>query len=498
MKSGLSQSIQQKQTLAMSQSLQLSIRLLQLNQIELQEEISNLLDSNIMLELDDSDGFEDVSSSLTLNTQTTDTNPENNSSEYENNSALDLDSDEMQLDWQESDRDFDDGNFEITNISDDDNLLETRNAEHESLHSFLLEQCRFARFSELDSSIAEYIIDNINDDGYLATDLKDIWQDLLKQYPELLYEELEVVLKHIQNFDPPGVGARNIQECLLIQIRQLHPKPSWAETAQLILTKCADLLTKLDLKGIQKQLKIDEEWLRVVLNQLRRLDPKPGQKFIDTTQSYSPPDVLVQVHKQQLIVKLNPEILPKLRINKEYSQIANIPKSDSSVLKQHLNEAQFFIKAVENRFDTLFKVANEIVKYQSAFFFKGESAIRPLQMKMIAEILEVHESTVSRAVAGKTLFCAHGVYDLKFFFSNQMPNNENGDANGENDEDSSAVAIRAALKKLIAEEPKEKPLSDSKLESLLKAQGFDVSRRTIAKYRGILGILGSTERKQLQ
>ncbi|GBU10170.1 RNA polymerase sigma 54 factor RpoN [Gammaproteobacteria bacterium] len=531
--------IKQTQNLSMSIGLQNAIKILQMTQLELNQEVNNLLESNIMLERDESIdesadeilsinneqeypiNSQDNSTSLSNTENNTEINSERNNLESTSlvealnseSSTSELSFDEpinhqVEIDWDG----FEETEFSsLSKAEEQDNESYDIYAVHkETLQEALLWQLNLSKLSDLDRSIAEFLIDSIDINGYLRLTLEDALSSLKIQYPELEIDEIKAVLSRIQSFDPCGVGARSLQECLHIQLHALTECPLWIKTADIILNEHSILLEKLDLTTLQRKLKIDEQTLRNIIKGLKALNPKPGNTYAQINQNSYIPDILVEIKQDKIMVMLNPETIPKIRINKDYSKIISlskqdISKQDNSVLKKHLNEANFFIKAVDTRFDTLLKVAKEIISYQKAYFFEGAAAIRSLQLKQIAEKLEIHESTVSRAVSGKYILCPHGMIELKFFFSTQMSKQKpkqiiktNALVQDDNEDgDSSATAIRAAIVALVADEPNEKPHSDSKLVILLQSYGFNVARRTIAKYRDKLGILSSTERKHL-
>lgn len=514
MKISANTNLKQTQSLIMTPSLQQALKVLQMTSAELEIEVMDYLDRNIMLELDDASEsnsdeiLTDFNEKLPLDKEFFETDKDQHleGAQIHEVSAEALSFDDDHVDYNvETDWDgFQDVDSFSGSRDDENNPLENMNSHSESLQDALMWQLNLSTFSPLDRAIAEFLIDSINADGYLGITLEEALSALQRDYPDLELDEIQAVLRRIQYFEPCGVGARTLEECLCLQLKALKPYPSWADQAQLILTKYSGLLARLDLVQLSRKLKINETTLRAILNDLRHLNPKPGLVYGHSDQEIAQPDILVDIIKNKVSVTLNPSIVPKIRINRAYEHIAHTQKK-MAVLKEHLNDARFFIRAVNSRFDTLLKVAHEIVEYQKAFFFEGESAMRSLQLKQIAEKLDIHESTVSRAIAGKTLLCPTGIYELKFFFSNQISNTHItthhqglADPNSSESDDPSGVAIRAALKQLIVNEPSEKPYSDSKLEVLLKAEGFSVARRTIAKYREALGILSSTERRTLR
>lgn len=335
------------------------------------------------------------------------------------------------------------------------------------------------------------MIDSLDENGYFTQAASTIVDALHHQYSHLDIEEDEVMmmLRHIQQFDPPGIGATSLEESLIQQIRQLDPKPYWQDEAIDLLRYHSKWLLQHDLKRIERNYHFLEEEVIEMLEGFKQLNPYPAMNYRDNKVEAVKPDIIVLQKGSQLTVTLNEEILPKLRINRKYARLAQRTKMEGrDLMRSQLNDARFFLKSIEDRFDTLLKVATAIVEAQQAFFIQGEKAMKGLRMQDIAEIVDLNESTISRAVAGKYLICSQGTLPLNFFFTNQVAGS---------DEDASGVAIRAVLQEIIDAEDKRKPYSDQKLQELLEAQGHNVSRRTVSKYRETLNIPSSTQRKRL-
>jgi RNA polymerase sigma-54 factor len=344
-------------------------------------------------------------------------------------------------------------------------------------------------FSPSDLAIAEAILDGVSDDGYLTTPLEDIVASM--DDPEIEIEEVEAVLHRVQAFDPPGVAARDLRECLLIQLRQLPEGFEWRDAAIELVADNFDLLASQDETQMRRRLKLDSDDLMAVIHLIRSLNPRPGTSIASEAPSYIEPDVFVYKRNNQWRVELNPEAAPRLRVNSEYAGM--IRRADNSAdnvtLKNHLQEARWFIKSLQSRNDTLLRVASRIVDFQRNFFEYGEEAMKPLVLRDIAEALEMHESTISRVTTQKYMYTPRGTFEFKYFFSSHVSTASGGEA--------SATAIRALIKKLIGAEKPNKPLSDNKIASILADQGINVARRTVAKYRESMAIPPSNERKRL-
>jgi RNA polymerase sigma-54 factor len=331
--------------------------------------------------------------------------------------------------------------------------------------------------------------DSISDDGYLTQSVEDIRAAF--EDPDIGVEEVEAVLHRVQNFDPPGVGARDPRECLLIQLRQLPEDTPHRATALTLVGDHFELLASQDQAQIRRRLKLDEAELSGVIRLIRSLNPRPGSLVADAEPHYVEPDVLVFKRGDSWRVELNLEATPRLRVNADYAAL--IRRADNSLdnqfLKNHLQEARWFIKSLKSRNETLLRVATKIVEFQRGFLEHGDVAMRPLVLRDIAEALGMHESTISRVTSQKYMHTPRGTLEFKYFFSSHVGTSSGGEA--------SATAIRALIKQLVAAERPNKPLSDSKIAEILGEQGIEVARRTIAKYREAMGIPPSNERKRL-
>jgi RNA polymerase sigma-54 factor len=350
-------------------------------------------------------------------------------------------------------------------------------------------------FSDTDRAIAMSIIDAINEDGYLYIPLEEIYQGIIQNTPTdeepIGYDEVEAVLHRIQQFDPLGVGSRDLKECLLVQLHHLANDTPHLKTTIELVQNHLDALGSRDFKRIMRQMHISQNVLTEAIQLIQSLDPKPGSGITPAAPEYIVPDVLVRKKNGQWTVELNPDTMPKIRINQQYAgMIRRTDNSDdTNSLRNHLQEARWFLKSLQSRNETLLKVARCIVERQRGFLDYGEEAMRPLVLRDIAEAVEMHESTISRVTTQKYMHTPNGIFEFKYFFSSHVNTTEGGVC--------SATAIRAILKKLIAAENPDKPLSDSKLADLLMKQGIKVARRTVTKYREAMLLPSSNERKRL-
>jgi len=485
-----------EQRLHMTPQLQQAIKLLQLSTIDLQTEIQNVLDSNFMLEVAEEDHDNKAQKENTQNE-----NQDNNqqaSAEASTSDTGDLTSkaeipDELPLDskWE----DVYDGSTSYSQSAPDDRQeqWESANQTGETLREHLTWQMELTPFSDNDREIAITLIDSIAEDGYLHIPLEEIHQGLLNEDSDdpIEMDEVEAVLHRIQQFDPLGVGARNLEECLLVQLQHFPANtPHLKLATDLIRTHLAALGNR-DFNRIMRQMRINQETLSAIIELIQSLNPRPGENITPAKPEYIVPDVYVKKIKGHWRVDLNPETMPKIRINQQYAKLIrrNDSSDDTNSLRDHLQEARWFLKSLQSRNETLMKVANCIVERQRGFLDYGEEAMKPLVLRDIAETVEMHESTISRVTTQKYMHTPRGIFEFKYFFSSHVNTTEGGVC--------SATAIRAIIKKLIAAENPAKPLSDSKIADLLLKQGIKVARRTITKYREAMFISSSNERKRL-
>ncbi|MCG6966641.1 MAG: RNA polymerase factor sigma-54 [Chromatiaceae bacterium] len=485
------------QHLTMTPQLQQAIKLLQLSTLDLKQEIQEALESNLMLETEEEGSRRDEGESERGKSASelngTEVAREGASNDPNNESEIKIESETMP-DELPVDTVWDDIYDSVMPISggssgEDGQDFLNQQSSSESLQDHLVWQMQLTPFSPTDLAIAEAIIDGISEDGYLTTPLDDIIASM--DDPDVEVEEVEAVLHRVQAFDPPGVAARDLRECLLLQLRQLPEDFEWRREAILLVTDHFDLLAQQDEAQMRRRLKLESDELMSVIHLVRSLNPRPGTSVASEAPSYIEPDVFVYKHNNQWRVELNPDAAPKLRVNAEYAGM--IRRADSSAdnvtMKNHLQEARWFIKSLQSRNDTLLRVASRIVDIQRNFFEYGEEAMKPLVLRDIAEALEMHESTISRVTTQKYMHTPRGTLEFKYFFSSHVSTASGGEA--------SATAIRALIKKLVGAEKPNKPLSDNKIAAILADQGINVARRTVAKYRESMAIPPSNERKRL-
>ncbi|HEV7393369.1 MAG TPA: RNA polymerase factor sigma-54, partial [Burkholderiales bacterium] len=338
-------------------------------------------------------------------------------------------------------------------------------------------------------TLVTLLIESLDEDGYLSQDLAEI-HAMLPEEIGVEPEELQIALKHLQHFEPTGVGARNLGDCLALQLTAL-PKATLFRTEALdVVRNHLEALASRDFTRLKKQLRCDDACLREVQKLITSLNPRPGREYSSEDTRYVVPDVVVRKVKGVWVASLNPEAMPKLRINRLYADILSRARSSGSQqLATQLQEAKWLIKNVQQRFDTILRVAQAIVDRQRHFYEHGEVAMRPLVLREIAEALDLHESTVSRVTTQKFMHTPRGIFELKYFFGSHVTTESGGSA--------SSTAIRALIKQLVSAENSRKPLSDSQISEILGQQGIVVARRTVAKYRESLQILPVNLRKTL-
>lgn len=505
----MKQSLQLKvgQSLTMTPQLQQAIRLLQLSSLEMQQEIQEVLESNPLLELAEDDFGDDPlpadadshsesgDADFTAKTETvTDSSSSEADSDWDNNaSATD--------DWQENipedlpvDSSWGDVYGQSTSSSGsssgEDYDYDARNGTEESLKDHLLWQLNLTHVSPNDLLIAESIIDAVNSDGLLDQSLQDILESLDPEL-EIELDEVVAVLHLLQRFDPTGVCAQDLRECLLLQLEQLTDDTPWRSEALTVIGDHMELLGNRDFSGVCRRAKLEESELAEVMRLIQTLNPRPGADLEPSNTEYVVPDVFVRKRHNRWTVELNAESMPRLRINGTYAGM--IRRADSSAdnqfLKDNLQEARWFLKSLQSRNETLLKVVTKIVEHQRAFLEYGPEAMKPLVLHDIADAIGMHESTISRVTTRKYMHTPRGVFELKYFFSSHVGTATGGEV--------SSTAIRALIRKLTDEEDPRKPLSDSRIAQILVKQDIQVARRTIAKYRESMAIPPSNERKRL-
>ncbi|EGT8793199.1 RNA polymerase factor sigma-54 [Shigella flexneri] len=476
MKQGLQ--LRLSQQLAMTPQLQQAIRLLQLSTLELQQELQQALESNPLLEQIDT--HEEIDTRETQDSETLDTADALEQKEMPEELPLDASWDTIYTAGTPSGTSGD---------YIDDELPVYQGETTQTLQDYLMWQVELTPFSDTDRAIATSIVDAVDETGYLTVPLEDILESMGDE--EIDIDEVEAVLKRIQRFDPVGVAAKDLRDCLLIQLSQFDKTTPWLEEARLIISDHLDLLANHDFRTLMRVTRLKEDVLKEAVNLIQSLDPRPGQSIQTGEPEYVIPDVLVRKHNGHWTVELNSDSIPRLQINQHYASMCNNARNDgdSQFIRSNLQDAKWLIKSLESRNDTLLHVSRCIVEQQQAFFEQGEEYMKPMVLADIAQAVEMHESTISRVTTQKYLHSPRGIFELKYFFSSHVNTEGGGEA--------SSTAIRALVKKLIAAENPAKPLSDSKLTSLLSEQGIMVARRTVAKYRESLSIPPSNQRKQL-
>ena len=540
--------------------MQQAIKLLQLSSLELAQEVQAKLDSNPLLERveedeDDYDNFDSYDSHngepLTLDSWNRNTSVDSfaksthsldDGFDYSDNSSDSLDKlqqasfDDEAIDNYAVEGDdysgFDSGNYASAAIGSGSLSAHSANGNNEDFDSYqgstsatiqdhVRWQLNFKRLSETDTLIAEYLMDSMDEMGFIRLDIDELLQSFdtiasFYQWDERVeYDEVMAVLRIIQSCDPLGVGARNLNECLALQLSKLDTNTKYLKEAQALLSASEHLVSN-NIKALTELTGLAPEQITPALNLLRTLNPSPGLLFqssqpdyMQPSESYDIPDVLVtpirrhnsnhttdnkngndttaQIDGWQ--VRLNPDTLPKLRVNQEYANLVKRgdDSPDNQYLRENLTDARLFIRSIEERNQNLLKVATSIVRYQQEFLQHGATAMQPLILKAIAEEVDLHESTVSRLTTSKTILTPQGLFSLKHFFSSHVSSS---------DGDISSTAISAMIKQLIADEDPKKPLSDSRIKDSLFAEGIDIARRTVAKYREAMNIGSSTQRKQ--
>lgn len=469
------------QSLTMTPQLQQAIKLLQLSTVELEQEIQEILDSNPLLE---------TKSDQPSANEETENNTHDKSENVESvDSAIPT---EMDLDanWEDVYSDY-----SPTHLSGDGDstttILEKTYSGSDSLQSHLRWQIELTQLSSADKIIAEAIIDAIDEKGYLTSTLESLY-DFLKD--DLLLEdidEVESVLTFIQHLDPIGIGSRSLGECLAVQLQVKYPNSALVKKSAKLIKNKPELLSVKNHPVLKKQLKLTPENFKELINLIKTLDPHPGSCFESDLTEYIKPDAYVRKVEGRWQVSLNSSSSSNLQINDFYADLLmkKGKPSDIKYLKHNLQQANWFIKSIQSRNHTILRVSELIVEHQQAFFQYGAQAMKPMILRDIAERLDMHESSISRATTKKYLHTPRGVFELKYFFSSHVATESGGGC--------SSTAIQSMIKKLISAEDLKKPLSDSKLTVMLKEQGIKVARRTVAKYREGLNIASSHERKAM-
>lgn len=486
------------QQLTMTPQLQQAIRLLQLSTLDLRQEIQTALETNPMLELEDEfdelalDGDERLADGeAELEAPETEIELEELApdGEWDEDIPEDLPVDTQWDDVYQADS----GAGSSAGAPDDDWDPDARTGTEDSLQDHLRWQLNLTPMTDVDRAIGLAIIDAIDGDGMLSVSIEEITEGLgaLEDDTPVEIDEVVAVLKRIQQFDPPGVAARDLGECLHLQLRALPADTPWLAEAQCLVSEHLEALGSRDFASLKRKLRLTEEDLADVVALIVSLNPRPGSSIAAEPAEYVVPDVLVTRRNGRWHVELNSDATPRLRINAGYASLIKRADSsrDNTYLKDNLQEARWFLKSLQSRNETLLKVASKIVEHQRGFLEYGEEAMKPLVLHDIAESVQMHESTISRVTNRKYMHTPRGIYELKYFFSSHVSTHSGGEV--------SSTAIRALIKKLTAEENPRKPLSDNKIAAILAEQNINVARRTVAKYRESLAIPPSNERKRL-
>ncbi len=471
------------QQLSMTPQLQQAIKLLQLSTLDLQQEIQQALDSNMMLEVIEEDGSSLNEQKVVENKVDTIDQKGSEGSQTEMPDELPTDSS-----WEDV---YDFAQMGTAAPAMEMPDFEAQRSKSVTLQDHLTWQMEMLPFTERDRAIAMAIIDSVNADGYLSSSVDEIFQGVVGQLDELELDEFYAVLHRVQQFEPSGIAAIDLKDCLRLQLLQLSDSTPYKVEALELVERFLDLLAGQDRGKLMKRLAVSERKLTEIIALIRSLDPMPGRTIEEVEFEYIVPDLFVTKVNGKWQAELNPDIAPKLRVNPFYSSL--IKRADNSKdnvsMKDHLQEARWFIKSLHSRNDTLLRVGRSIIEKQTEFLEHGAIAMKPMVLRDIAEELELHESTISRVTTQKYMNLPTGIIEFKYFFSSHVSTAAGGEC--------SATAIRAFIKELISNESPVKPLSDSKIADLLKEKGINVARRTIAKYREAISIPSSSQRKRL-
>ena len=508
MKQGLQ--LRVSQNLSLTPQLQQAIKLLQLSSLELNQEIDLLMQTNPLLERGEegedeygnlADDFDDESLSAIKDVETSQANTELSDNLYEAAQTESSSSEPAEFDTTTPDfsdefsdeyGEFSNGSLWDENNSPDDDDSDFRKQEtlQLNLREHLLSQLKLMQLSERDQKLTLLLVDSINEDGYLEATLAEIVDEMPLEL-EIEELELQTALRHIQNLDPIGVGARDLSECLLLQLNAMPEDTPHLALAKLLAKHYLQDLASRDFTKLRKYLGCDEETLKSVQQMITSLNPRPGSDFSQIgSEHYIQHEVVVKKAKGIWIASLNDAAIPKLKINQLYAGILKRNRdSNSQYLQSQMQEAKWMIKNIQQRFVTILRVSQAIVDRQRNFLEYGEVAMKPLVLREIADELELHESTISRVTTNKYMLTPRGIFELKYFFGSSVATDSGGTA--------SATAIRALIKQLVDQENPKKPYSDNQITDLLAKQGIIVARRTIAKYRESLGIEPASLRKTL-
>ena len=490
------------QHLTITPQLQQAIRLLQLSSLELQQEIQEALESNPLLEeLEDEIAVRETSEAPPEEVVVAG-GDDGEASEAPASEELPADQDAASDDAQReeltgSNDDWEDNSESLsasaTRNDSGDGLpdIDARNSAPTTLRGHLLWQMQMTIFSPTDRRIAETVIDAISEEGYLTCSPEEI-QQALAQELAVDIDEVQAVVHQIQNFDPVGVAARDLGECLQLQLRALDPAtPHLQDARRLATPENLGLLAGRDFKQLKRATRLGAEDLQAAIQLIQHLNPRPGNSVTSSQAGYIAPDITVKKVRGIWRAELTSSAAPRIQINHQYEKLIRrgADTADNKYLQDKLQEARWFIKSLVSRNDTLLKVARAIVDRQRAFLQHGAEAMKPLVLHDIAEIVGMHESTISRVTTNKYMLTPRGIFELKYFFSSHVGTADGGTC--------SATAIRSLIKKMVEAEKSNKPISDNTIADILAEQGIHVARRTVAKYREALNIPPSSQRKSL-
>jgi RNA polymerase sigma-54 factor len=461
--------------------LQQAIKLLQLSTLEINQETARLLDENPFLEREDDSTNQTYSGNSSSDIPAPSGSTETSSAPAEAESRKD-DGNE----WPEPT--FSSSSSSSGPDDEDDGYSEVA-AEKPSMREHLLWELNMSQMDPRDKKIIGLLIDALDENAYLSQPLEEIFE-LLPPELDISLDDLETALVQLQYLDAPGIGARNLSECLALQLRAMPEDIPGRDLALAIVSNHLDLLAARDFSKLKKALRCDDDALRCAQDLIVHLQPKPGSAFEHRAADYVVPDVLVERHGGIWRARLNPEAMPRLRINQVYANILQQRnEKNAQEMAGQLQEARWFIKNLQQRFETILRVSQAIVERQRQFFEHGDIAMRPLVLREIAEQLELHESTISRVTTQKFMLTPRGIYEFKYFFGSGLATEAGGAC--------SSTAIRALIKQLVSEEDGKHPLTDSRMSEILAQQGILVARRTVAKYREGMNILPVNLRKSL-
>ncbi len=469
--------LRQSQQLTLTPQLQQAIKLLQLSTLEINQEAARLLDENPFLEREDDSTNQTYSGNSSTETPVSSSSAETPAAESESRSN-------DNSEWPEP-------SFSSSSASpdDEDDGYSEVAAEKPSMREHLLWELNMSQMDGRDKKIIGLLIDALDENAYLSQPLEEIVEFLPPEL-DITLDDLETALVQLQHLDAPGIGARTLSECLALQLQAMPEDVPGRDLALTLVTSHLDLLAARDFNKLKKALHCDDDALRCAQDLIVHLQPKPGMAFEHRAADYVVPDVLVERHGGIWRARLNPEAMPRLRINQVYANILQQRGEKSALdMSTQLQEARWFIKNLQQRFETILRVSQAIVERQRQFFEHGDIAMRPLVLREIADQLELHESTISRVTTQKFMLTPLGIYEFKYFFGSGLATEAGGAC--------SSTAIRALIKQLVSEEDPKRPLTDSRMSEILAQQGILVARRTVAKYREGMNILPVNLRKSL-